>query len=150
MHPAGALLNEVEQYKTGIAQIQQTMTEYAPIEREQARLEKDVSTARELYDAFQKRFDNAATSHALGVFSNSERVKIIDAPQDPTIPATPPPVIFMIAGIVAGLVLGIALAVVAEMLDQTVRTAADLASLVSAPVITRLHLYAAPAPATAA
>lgn len=135
-----ALQNEVEQYKSGIAQIQKTMTEYAPIEREQARLEKDVTSARELYDAFQKRFDSASTSHALGVFSNAERVKIIDAPQDPTIPATPPPVIFMIAGIVAGLVLGIALAVVAEMLDQTIRTAADIAGIVPSPVITRLPL----------
>ena len=139
-----AVQNEVEQFKSGITQIQKTMTEYAPIEREQARLEKNVAAARELYDAFQKRYDNAATSLALGVFSNSERVKIIDAPQDPTIPATPPPVIFMIAGIIAGLVLGVALAVVAEMLDQTVRTASDFTAITGVPVITRLPLFPSP------
>ncbi|MEQ1698248.1 MAG: GNVR domain-containing protein [Hyphomicrobiaceae bacterium] len=133
-----ALKNEVEQFKSGIIQIQKTMTEYAPIEREQARLEKEVMAARELYDLFMKRYDSASTSHALGVFSNPERVKIIDAPQDPTIPNTPPPIIFMIAGIIAGLVLGVALAVVSEMLDQTIRTGADIYALTSVPVITRL------------
>lgn len=135
-----ALQNDVDQLKAAVEEIQSTIAKFAPIEQEQVRLEKEVSAAREVYDLLRKRLQNASTSQALGVFEGSERVKVIDAPQDPTIPVTPPQIIFAIAGIVAGLVLGIALAVVSEMLDQRVRGGDEMSALMKAPVLASLPL----------
>ncbi len=133
-----ALQNDVDTLKGAVGDLQRVMSEYAPIEQQQLRLEKEVASARDLYDQFLKRYDSATTSRALGVFEAPERIKVIDAPQDPTIPTTPPKIIFVIAGIVAGVVLGIGLAVVAELLDQKVRTSLEVAALTRAPVIARL------------
>jgi polysaccharide chain length determinant protein (PEP-CTERM system associated) len=133
-----ALQNDVDQLKAAVDDLQRVMAQYAPIEQQQGRLEKEVQSARDLYDQFMKRYDNASTSRALGVFEAPERIKVIDAPQDPTIPTTLPKFVFAIAGIFAGIALGIGLAVAAEMLDQRVRTTGDFTDLARVPVIARL------------
>ena len=102
------------------------------------RLQKDVQVARETYQIFAKRFDNARTSRALGLFEAPERVKIIDPPRDPTIPTTPPKLIYIIAGIFAGIGLGAGLAFSFEMFDPRIRTPDDFARIAGAPVIARL------------
>jgi polysaccharide chain length determinant protein (PEP-CTERM system associated) len=133
-----ALEKDVEQLRLAVDDVQRAMAEYAPIEQQQQRLEKEVTAARELLEAFAKRLDNATTSLALGKFEAPERVKIIDPPQDPTIPTSPPRILFVIAGIIAGLGIGIGLAVVAEMLDQRLRTSNDFIGITSVPVLGRL------------
>lgn len=133
-----ALQNDVDQLKLAVDELQRVMADYAPIEQQQLRLEKEVASARELYDQFLRRYDSATTSRMLGLFEAPERIKVIDAPQDPTIPTTPPKIIFVIAGIFAGIALGIGLAVVAEMLDQRVRSTSDFVALARVPVISRL------------
>jgi uncharacterized protein involved in exopolysaccharide biosynthesis len=136
-----ALEKDVEQLKLAVDDVQHAMAEYAPIEQQQQRLEKEVSGARELLEGFAKRLDNATTSLALGKFEAPERVKIIDPPQDPTFPTSPARILFVIAGIIAGLGIGIGLAIVAEMLDQRVRTNADFAGLTNTPVLGRLPAH---------
>jgi polysaccharide chain length determinant protein (PEP-CTERM system associated) len=133
-----ALEKDVEQLKLAVDEVQLAMAEYAPIEQQQQRLEKDVSNARELLEGFAKRLDNATTSLALGKFEAPERVKIIDPPQDPTMPTSPPRILFVIAGIIAGLAIGIGLAIVAELLDQRVRGSTDFAGITNVPVLGRL------------
>ena len=133
-----ALEKDVEQLKLAVDDVQKAMAEYAPIEQQQQRLEKEVISARELLEQFAKRLDNATTSLALGKFEAPERVKIIDPPQDPTRPTSPPRILFVIAGIIAGLAIGIGLAVMAELLDQRVRTSSDFAGITSVPVLGRL------------
>ena len=133
-----ALEKDVEQLRLAVDDVQKAMAEYAPIEQQQQRLEKEVTAARELLEGFVKRLDNATTSLALGKFEAPERVKIIDPPQDPTISTSPARILFVIAGIIAGLGIGVGFAVMAEMLDQRVRTSGDFARLTSVPVLGRL------------
>jgi polysaccharide chain length determinant protein (PEP-CTERM system associated) len=133
-----ALEKDVEQLKLAVDEVQHAMAEYAPIEQQQQRLEKEVSAARELLEGFAKRLDNATTSLALGKFEAPERVKIIDPPQDPTTPTSPARILFVIAGIIAGLAIGVGLAIVAELLDQRVRSNADFSGIANAPVLGRL------------
>ena len=133
-----ALEQDVEQLSKAVNELQTAIAAFAPIEQQQMRLEKDVAAAREHYESFKKRYDSASTSFELGRFEAPERIKIIDLPADPTIPATPPTIIFIIAGIVAGLVLGSGLAVVAELLDQRIRTTSEFLTVAGVPVLARL------------
>jgi polysaccharide chain length determinant protein (PEP-CTERM system associated) len=133
-----ALEKDVEQLRLAVEDVQHAMAEYAPIEQQQQRLEKEVSAARELLEAFAKRLDNATTSLALGKFEAPERVKIIDPPQDPTMSTSPARILFVIAGIIAGLAIGVGLAIVAELLDQRVRNSSDFSGITNVPVLGRL------------
>ena len=137
-----ALQNDVEQLKASVVDLHRTMALHGPIEQELQRLEKEVSSARELYETFSKRHDSAATSRALGVFAGPERVKVIDAPQDPRFPITLPPVVFVLMGLLGGLGLGVSLAVAAELLDQRLRLAAEFGTLLKVPVLAKLPLLA--------
>jgi capsular polysaccharide biosynthesis protein len=50
--------------------------------------------------------------------------------------------VFFVAGLIGGLVLGAGLAVVAELLDRTLRRPAQFAAIAQAPVLTRVDLRA--------
>jgi uncharacterized protein involved in exopolysaccharide biosynthesis len=65
------------------------------------------------------------------------RLQMIDAPRDPDRPATGRSVI-VISGLLAGAILGLLLAVVAETLDQRVRTFADLRHIADQTAVIRL------------
>ena len=72
------------------------------------------------------------------MFAGADRVKIIDAPQDPKFPITLPRYIFILAGLLAGLGLGIGLSVAAELLDQRLRIAREFGALLNIPVLAKL------------
>jgi polysaccharide chain length determinant protein (PEP-CTERM system associated) len=132
------LEQDVRSLTQSVEELQKTIADFAPIEQLQAQLEKRIAIARELYQSFVERHDKASTSYALGQFEEPERIKVIDAPQDPTIPITLPKIIFVVLGIVAGLVLGVGLAVVAELLDPRLRTREQFQRLTGLPVLAHL------------
>ncbi|MEZ5843421.1 MAG: hypothetical protein R3D27_06750 [Hyphomicrobiaceae bacterium] len=129
------LEKEVATLTHAVVALQGTLAEFAPIEQQQQQLEKRIASAREVYQSFVERHDKASTSYALGRFEEPERVKVIDPPQDPTIPITLPKIIFVVLGVAAGIALGIGLAVIAELLDPRIRTRQQFAFLSGLPVI---------------
>jgi polysaccharide chain length determinant protein (PEP-CTERM system associated) len=129
------LEQEVKSLSGALERLQTTIAEFAPIEQQQTQLEKRIASARELYQTFLERHDKASTSYALGQFEEPERIKVIDAPQDPSIPISLPKVIFVVFGVFAGLALGIGLAVVAELLDSRLRTRRQFAEATGLPVV---------------
>jgi uncharacterized protein involved in exopolysaccharide biosynthesis len=132
------LENEVKQLNESMLSISQNITTYAPIEQKQARLERAVSAAREFYDVIAKRYELSRITGALGKFEAPERVKIIDAPYDPSGPVNLPLIVFLFLGIIGGLILGCALAVVFEMFDETLRTTRQFRNIIPNGVIARL------------
>lgn len=132
------LEKDVETLARAVEDLQHAISEFAPIEQMQSQLEKKITSARETYQSFSERYDKASTSFALGQFEEPERIKVIDAPQDPTIPITLPKILFVVIGIVAGIVLGVSLAIVAELLDPRLRTNEQFHRLTGLPVLGRL------------
>ncbi len=129
---------DVETLAQSVNDLQRSIAEFAPIEQLQSQLEKKIASAREVHQSFSERYDKASTSYALGQFEEPERIKVIDAPQDPTIPITLPKILFVVMGILAGLVLGISLAIVAELLDPRLRTNEHFIGITGVPVLGRL------------
>jgi polysaccharide chain length determinant protein (PEP-CTERM system associated) len=133
-----ALTQEVEQLSRSIVELQSHIAKFGPIEQEMQRLERQVTTAREMQENLAKRYEMARIALALGQFESPERVKIVETPFDPVSPVTPGRIIFLLAGILAGIGLGMALATVAEIFDPIVRNAAEIEAIIGVPVLIRV------------
>ncbi len=133
-----ALKQDVEQLHKTLADLQNTMSQFAPIEQEQQRHERSIASARETYETLQKRFEMARVTGALGKFEAPERIKMIDPPMEPTSPTGPGSLIYMLAGLVAGFGLGGGLAFIAELLDQRIRLSSVFTYITGVPVVARV------------
>ena len=130
-----ALHSEVEQLSAAVDQLRKAIADFAPIEQQQQQLEQAITAAKEQHDMLAKRYDMARLTGSLGRYEEPERIKIIDAPQDPTAPVTPPGILFLIGGLVGGVVLGAGLAVVFEVLDPRLRRVKDFEAASGLPVL---------------
>jgi uncharacterized protein involved in exopolysaccharide biosynthesis len=108
-----------------VERLRAAMSDFAPIERQQAQLERAIASAREMHDMLAKRYEMARLTGSLGRYEAPDRIKIIDSPQDPTSPVTPGAILFVIGGLFGGLVMGIGLAVAFETLDPRLRRKQD-------------------------
>lgn len=132
------LEKEVEQIRLKIVQLNRGIARFGPVERKMQGLERDIRIAQGLYEKLAERYEMARVTGALGRFEAPERVKIVDAPYEPLWPDTPGSLLFVLAGLFGGMVLGISLATLAELFDQTVRSAHDLSHQLGLPVLARL------------
>ncbi len=130
-----ALRTEVEQLSAGVERLRAANADFAPIERQQQELERAIATARDQHDGLARRYEMARLTSSLGRYDEPERVKIIDAPQDPTGPVTPPRILFVIGGLVGGVALGAGLATVFEVLDPRLRRVQDFEDASGLPVL---------------
>ena len=133
-----ALQQDVTQIRKTLADLQHTMSQFAPIEQEQQQLERAITSARETYETLSKRFEMARVTGALGKFEAPERIKMIDPPVEPTAPTGPGWFLFMLAGLVAGFGLGGGLAFIAELMDQRIRLNSIFTFIAGVPVVARV------------
>ncbi len=130
-----ALHTEVEQLTAAVEQLRGAIAEFAPIEQQQQELERSIASAREQHDMLAKRYEMARLTGSLGRYEEPERVKIIDMPQEPSGPVTPPAILFVIGGLVGGLALGAGLATVFDVLDPRLRRVKDFEDASGLPVL---------------
>lgn len=134
-----ALSKDVALVQENIAELEASIAEFGPIEKQMNRLEREIELAQETYRELSRRFEMAEVTSALGRYEAPERVQVVSAPEDPTAPITPGKVIFVGGGIFAALLLGCGLAVVFELLDPTLRRQEDFLNVATGvPIITRV------------
>lgn len=133
------LRQDVEQLTKTIDEMQTAISQFAPIEQHQKRLERAVEVARELHDTLAKRAEMAKLTGALGRYETPERIKIIDPPTDPTGPITPGRVLFVLGSLIGGIVLGCGLATLLEFADPAVRRLDVIAEITGLPIIATLN-----------
>ncbi|MGA8169939.1 MAG: hypothetical protein WB816_03770 [Methylocystis sp.] len=130
-----ALRQDVEQLKKAIDDIRGAISTFAPIEQRQQQLERAITATREMYDMLAKRYEMARLTGSLGRYEAPERIKIIDAAQDPTVAVTPGKIIFVLAGFIGGVIIGIGLAVSFEFIDPRLRRLDAIEEALGLPII---------------
>ncbi len=116
---------------------QRAVRQMQPLAEQLTLHEREASEAREAYEDYARRYQRAATTKAGGILNAPERIKLIDAPRDPNIPATSALRIAII-GLLASILLGLGLSIGAELLDPRLRTPEDLAEATGLPVVAHL------------
>ncbi|TNH92508.1 GumC family protein [Aeromonas sobria] len=146
---AQRILTQTEQAVSGLqAQIDgldKVVDSQGDTERQLAELERDLEVKRGLYQDLSLRYEKAKVTGALGNFEQGERIKVIDKPFAPSKPSNYPLWLFVLAGVIGGLGLGGGLALLTELADTSLRRSDRLASLIKAPVLSRIP-YCEPVP----
>jgi uncharacterized protein involved in exopolysaccharide biosynthesis len=106
--------------------------------RQLLQLEQQLVTARETYDSLAKRYPQTNAGLAPGILNAPGRIKIVDAPEDPSF-STSSRARILLGGIAAGLLLGIALAWAAELLDPTIYDRDELVTATGLPLLAVLR-----------
>lgn len=132
------LSQEVSSLNSEIAKLQNKVNGYGQHERRLKELERDIQVRQKIYQELAERYEMARVTRSLGKNEESERVKLIDPPFDPLAPINLPIPIFVLAGLVAGIGLGLGLAVVAELLDTSIRRKDTLSEMLNVPVLARI------------
>ncbi len=104
-------------------------------EFELAKLEREVATNRQLYDAFFKRIQETQIASENDVTN----VQIVDMAEPPTHPAKPKKVLIAAGSMAAGLFLGILLAFARDHLDKTFKSHEDVERYLALPALGSLH-----------
>lgn len=139
-----SLQREVDKLTAAITQAELADTEAGNTDNLLKSKAEDLHKAQDRYQDFLKRYSNAATKRTLGILNAPERIKVIDPPRDPKVPAKSG-LRYFLAGSMASLILGIALVVLAEMFDTRIRRPADVIAITGSPVVVRLpHIVARP------
>lgn len=121
---------------------QQTQTEARgnqSKEFELAKLERDVSTNRELYNVFMTRFKETSMTGDNDVTN----VSIVDYARPALLPSKPKKKLIVAAAIFAGLFLGVLLAFLLEYLENTFRIPEDVENKLGLPLLSVLPILPA-------
>jgi len=98
---------------------------------ELAVLTRDVEAAQKAFDAVAQRFNLTSLESQ----STQTNVAVLNAATEPIEPSFPKLLLNIVAAILLGTLLGTGAAFVLEILDQRVRSAADLADMLQVPLL---------------
>lgn len=116
------------------AALNERMTRFRNLQDRLASLDKEIASARESYENFQKRFSGTNAVRSVGILKAPELIRIVDPPRDP-VTASRSRLMYFLSGIIAGSLLGLGLAFVAERLDQRIRHADEASEATGLPVL---------------
>ncbi|USD67790.1 GNVR domain-containing protein [Vibrio sp. SCSIO 43136] len=133
-----SLKEETKSLQAMIDELEVQVTRFGDAAKDLYRLQRDVNVKRQLYDELMQRYEMAQLTGELGAFEHSKRIKVIDLPYTPSLPANFPTVIYLIAGLVAGLGLGIGMAILTELFVSTIRYRSEMEALTGVPVLTSI------------
>lgn len=134
---------EVSSLNSEITRLQKKVSGYGQHERRLNELQRDIQVRQKIFEDLSERHEMARVTRSLGKNEESERVKLIDPPFEPLAPINLSIVIFVAAGLVAGVGLGLGLAVIAELLDTSIRRKDTLVEMLNVPVLARVPPFGA-------
>lgn len=138
-----SLEEEVKNLETEYANVEKIVREYGEHEKQIETLKRDINVKRQIYEDLAKRHQLAIVTGALGKFEESDQIKMVDPPFQPTKPSNLPLLVQIIAGLFAGIFLGFGMAAILEIIDTSIHTQDELEKLTGLKVLIRLPLQKA-------
>jgi polysaccharide chain length determinant protein (PEP-CTERM system associated) len=136
------LTREIASLSGDIESLQTKNDAFGDVEQMMTTLERDAKIQQDIYDSLLKRYEMARMTVDLGKFELPEAIKVIDRPGLP-VTVNLPLILFFLAGIIGAAALGGTMAFVAELLDSSIRSVAQLERLVKAPVLSTIPMLLA-------
>lgn len=138
------LEKEVSSLINEISHLQKRVNGYGQHERRLNELKRDIEVRQKIFGELSERHEMARVTRSLGKNEESERVKLIDPPFEPLAPINLPTLFFVAAGLIAGVGLGLGLAIIAELLDTSIRRKDTLVEMLNVPVFARVPPFTTP------
>jgi polysaccharide chain length determinant protein (PEP-CTERM system associated) len=132
------LSKEVTSLVLEIRKLEKQVNGYGQHERRLNQLKRDIQVRLKIFQNLAERHELARVTGSLGKTEESERVKLIDPPFEPLAPNNMPLVMFVLAGLFSGVGLGIGLAVIAELLDTSIRRQNTLSQMLNTQILARI------------
>lgn len=127
---------DLAEAQRAIAEAERELAASQAIEGRRAELEQRMRGLETQIDAFPTQF-RSGSGQSLNILRAPEQMQIIDSPSLPNHPIRGALVILLL-GVAGGVAFGCGLALIAEQLDQSVRSADDFEGLVERPALARL------------
>lgn len=129
---------ELANLQTTESELARGVTDLGEVERGLRGLEREVTVRAEIVTTLRRRQEQARVTAELAAAQAPDRIRVIDRAVEPTAPARPMKIIFLMGGIVGGIVLGIGLATLLELTDGSVRRVREAEKLLGVPVLARI------------
>lgn len=118
-----------EEEETRIAELESSIEATPGVELELSRLDRQLGALQTQYREAVLKLAQAETGERLEVTQQAERFEVIERAEPPPQPTAPNRPVIVAAGFAGSLGLGLALAALAELMNRSVRSAADLERL---------------------
>ncbi len=135
-----ALSAETRDLSSDTAALDGKITRFRELQDRFAGLEKEIASAREAFESYQKRFSGTNAMRSVGVLKAPELIRIVDPPRDPAT-ASRSRLLYFLSGIMAGGLIGLGLAFVAEKMDSRIRHADEASEIAGIPVLAMMRNY---------
>lgn len=132
------LQTETENLRRNVAELEARLAESGEVERVVRERERDIAAQSENVAQLRKRFTTAKSVSEYSEFQATDRVKLVDAPVEPSGPTRPMTLMFVLGGLFGGVFLGGSIGCFLEMLDPSVRRIRDMERIVGVQVLDRV------------
>ncbi len=130
-----SLNTRVEQYKSRIAELQESLDKVPDVEAKLTALTRNYDITKDKYEQLLSRKESALISKSVDNSSDDIKFRIIDPPRVPVKPSGPPRAILLTAVLVLSLGAGVGLSFLISQASPVISTSQDLLRLVELPVL---------------
>jgi uncharacterized protein involved in exopolysaccharide biosynthesis len=124
-----ALQTRANELHKKLSELDSRLASTPQVERDYEGLTRDLGTARQQYDQLLTKRMEADVQSASLLAGTADRFRMVQLPLTPDVPAKPKRFAILLVGVVGGFMVGLIAALIAEMMDATVRGTGDVRKL---------------------
>jgi uncharacterized protein involved in exopolysaccharide biosynthesis len=141
--------SEEQRLRSSVADFQSRIAAVPALESEWVALTRDYDTTKEAYQKLLAKSEDSKVAADLERRQIGEQFRILDPARIPVRPVSPNRPMINAIGAALGLFVGLALVALLELRDSSFRTEAEIATLLTLPVLALIPVVETPADVTA-